>query len=458
MGMFSKKKNFGELTKPNANPGAPKHTKTASQYFEDVEEELKSIEVLPEYLEVKGLLEKPPVIVFITGSAGTGKSTFIKWLDNEFKGRTLVCAPTGVAALTIAGKTIHSLCRFPPSWIVEDDVKFDSKSLAKNAKVLIIDEVSMVNANLLDAMDKYFKINRKSSKPFGGISVVMVGDLFQLPPIESNVTKPLFDAYYESAHFFSAKTIANSDFYAFELTKPFRQKDENFVKLLSNVREGKDLKKTLSALNSMIRITKNPPNGTLSLSPRHADIEKVNAERLAALDGQSRTFEGIIKGKFNEKQLPVPRKTTLKVGAQVMINKNNKEYFNGDVGVLTEMKSDRVTVRLVANSRIVEVPVATWEQFDYEFNPETEQIERIVVGSYSQIPVAPAWAITIHKSQGLTFDRIHIDFGQGAFASGQGYVALSRCRTIEGMSMARQLVPSDIKVDPNAASFYKDIR
>lgn len=457
--IFSKKKNFGELTKITKQ-GPIKNAKTGvSEYFQEVEEEFQNLEILPEYLEVKRILNNGPAIVFVTGSAGTGKSTFIKWLDKEYKGRTLVCAPTGVAALTVAGKTIHSLCKFPPSWIVNDDIKVDAKSLAKHAEVLIIDEVSMVNANLLDAMDQYFRANRKSSElPFGGISVVMVGDLFQLPPIETNVTKPLFEAHYDSPHFFSAAALAQSDFYAIELTKAFRQVDQNFVGLLSNVREGLDLEKSLTALNSMIRITDTPPVGTLSLSPRHADIERINTERLASLSGKEEIFEGVLTGRFSEKQLPVPRTTKLKIGSQVMITKNSKEYVNGDVGIITNMRSDRVFVELKSKGRIVDVPKATWEQFDFVFNENTEEIERVVVGTYSQIPVVLAWAITIHKSQGLTFDDIHLDFGIGTFASGQGYVALSRCRSVGGMSMSRKLSSNDIKIDPAALSFYKDIR
>ena len=452
------KKTFGEINKSVAAVTKKVLTKANLKESQLLDDDLSKIEVIPEYLEVKKLIKDSYPLIFVTGGAGTGKSTFIRWLDNEFKGKILICAPTGIAALTVRGKTIHSLCRFPPSWIVDGDIKPYPKSLAKQAKILIIDEVSMVNANLLDAMNKFFQINRKSKKPFGGICVVMVGDLFQLPPIVTNTTRPLFESNYDSAKFFSANSLRNSEYYAVELKKAFRQVDQDFVDLLGNIREGNKITSTLKTLNSTCEITDNPAVGTISLSPRHADIERVNNEKLKKLPGKIRVFHGVTTGKFNEKQLPVPITVELKVGAQVMLSKNSKEYVNGDIATVTEILEDRIKVMLISLNKVVEVPIAIWEQYDYQFNEETKEIERIVVGKYTQLPAVLAWAITIHRSQGLTLERVHIDLGKGAFETGQTYVALSRCRSLKTLTLARPIRSDDILVDPEAVAFYREIR
>ena len=456
--MKGEKKTFGEINKSVAAVTKKVLTKANLKESQLLDDDLSRIEVIPEYLEVKKLIKDSYPLIFVTGGAGTGKSTFIRWLDNEFKGKILICAPTGIAALTVRGKTIHSLCRFPPSWIVDGDIKPYPKSLAKQAKILIIDEVSMVNANLLDAMNKFFQINRKSKKPFGGICVVMVGDLFQLPPIVTNITRPLFESNYESAKFFSANSLTNSEYYAVVLKKAFRQVDQDFVDLLGNIREGNAITATLKILNSTCEITDNPPVGTISLSPRHADIERVNNEKLKKLPGKVKVFHGVTTGKFNEKQLPVPITVELKVGAQVMLSKNSKEYVNGDIATVTEILEDRIKVMLISLNKVVEVPIAIWEQYDYQFNEESKEIERIVVGKYTQLPAVLAWAITIHRSQGLTLERVHIDLGKGAFETGQTYVALSRCRSLKTLTLARPIRSEDILVDPEAVAFYREIR
>ena len=450
------KKTFGQVDKNVAE--ATKMVNTKPEPKKAPLPMKEKIEVLPEYLDVKELLSKSFPLILVTGGAGTGKSTFIRWLDSEYKGQTLICAPTGIAALTVQGSTIHRLCKFPPSWIVDDDIQKDPKSLAKHAKILIIDEISMVNANLLDSMNKFFQLNRGNKKPFGGISVVMVGDLFQLPPIVTEATRELFETLYESPKFFSANALTESDFYAVELTKAFRQVDQEFVDLLAKIREGRNLSAAISKLNTSCKITDSPAPGTITLSPRHADIERVNSERLRQLPGVLKVFNGVLTGKFSEKQVPVPNKIELKIGAQVMIAKNGKNYVNGDVATVTEILADRVKVMLTDRKEVVEVPISVWQQFEYKFNEETKEIERVVTGSYSQLPVVLAWAMTIHKSQGLTLSSVHLDLGKGAFETGQTYVALSRCRSLETLSMARPIRSEDILVDPQAVAFYKEIR
>jgi ATP-dependent DNA helicase PIF1 len=417
-----------------------------------------SIEVLPEYLLVKQLIAERFPLTFVTGGAGTGKSTFIRWLDQQYAGFSLVCAPTGIAALTISGKTIHSLCKFPPAWIVEDDIRFQPRSLAKLAKVLVIDEVSMVNANLLDAVNRHFQVNRESPEPFGGVSVVLVGDLFQLPPVVTASTRRLFAHEYSSPKFFSAHALHDSPFRTIELTKAFRQTDQHFVDLLANIREGIDLAETLDELNIQCSITSSPPEGSVWLCPRHVDIDRVNAERLARLPGPERTYASTTAGTFKESQLPVAHTISLKVGAQVVLTNNTPSWVNGSIGTVTSMSTDRIGVRLISTGKVVEVPRHTWEQYDYVVSPDANLIERVIVGMFTQIPVVLAWAMTIHRSQGLTLDRVHLDLGAGAFASGQTYVALSRCRSLLTLSMSRPLRPEDIQVDPESRAFYAEIR
>lgn len=454
------RKTFGEI---NQSIAASTNVRSSESHViipKLQDENFGELDVLPEYREVKELLEKSFPLIFVTGGAGTGKSTFVRWLDNEFRGKTLLCAPTGIAALTIAGKTIHSLCRLPPSWIVDSDIKSHPRSLAKHAQILIIDEISMVNANQLDAMDSFFRLNRGNTKPFGGISVVLVGDLFQLPPIVSSTIEHLFSANYKTPKFFSANAIAQSEFHVIELTKTFRQVDQSFADLLSDIREGKNIQETLESLNTSCKIATDPDAGTISLSPRHADVERINNDRLGRLSGKVAIFQGKTTGQFRERQLPVPISIELKVDAQVMLAKNargSNDYVNGDIGTISEIFGDRVKVMLIRSQKIVEVPIDLWEQFDYKFNNETKKIEREVVGTYFQLPVILGWAITIHRSQGLTLERVHIDLGKGAFESGQTYVALSRCRSIATLSLARPVRAGDIRVDPQATAFYAEI-
>lgn len=449
---------FGQVNKSIIEATTTRTTSVEKQSIKNLYAEQNKIEVLPEYRQVKKLIDASAPLIFVTGSAGTGKSTFIKWLEKQYRGKILLCAPTGIAALTIGGKTIHSLCKFPPSWIIDKDIKQDRKSLAKHAKLLVIDEVSMVNANLLDSIDKYFRMNRDSASPFGGVSVVMVGDLFQLPPIVTRPVKHLFQATYSSPGFYAAHSLSECEFHYFELTKAFRQVDQNFVNLLSNIREGNNIIQTVKIFNESCKITKNPEPGAISLAPTHLDIDRVNFKRLESLKGKEQVYNGVVTGRFLEKNLPAPISIKLKIGAQVMLIKNSKKYINGDVALVTSMSDDRIQVSLLKSREIVEVPVATWEQFDYKLNEKTKEIEKVIIGTYVQIPVILAWAITIHKSQGLTLERVHLDLGSGAFETGQTYVALSRCRSLETLSLERPIKSSDIRIDRKAKAFYDALR
>lgn len=346
-----------------------------------------AIEVLPEYTFVRDLVRTKFPVVFVTGGAGTGKSTFVHWLTKQFDGEVLLAAPTGIAALNINGKTLHSLCKLPPAWIVKGDIRQFRSDIALQAKLLIIDEISMVNANLLDAVNAFFRKNRASSEPFGGLTVVLVGDLFQLPPIVNNQTKELFAAEYPTPKFFGAHTLQKVPYYAVELTKAFRQVDQEFVDLLAKLREGIDVASSLEQLNRLCTVTTAPPANAVWLSPRNREVDERNATELGKLSGASRYYQGKLTGKFKDDRLPSPRQLELRVGAQVMFTKNSLgKWVNGSIGVVTEMLDQRVEVRLHETGAVVDVGPMSWEQFDYTFNSETQQIERAVVGEYGIRP------------------------------------------------------------------------
>ena len=419
---------------------------------------IAGIEVLPEYLEVLDQIRKGTPLILVTGGAGTGKSTFIRWLEERYRGEILLCAPTGIAALTIGGRTIHSLCKFPPAYILPSDIRIDRKSPVRSAKVLVIDEISMVSSNLLDAVNLFLQRNREDERPFGGITVVLVGDLFQLPPIVTSETRPLFEAKYTSAKFFAANCVSESTAYMVELTRAFRQTDQKSVDLLGNIREGKDIEHSLELLNSLCEVTDAPPEGSVWLSPRHVDVDKVNSRRLGELKGRERQYLGAVTGLFPETNVPVPRTLTLKEGAQVVLVNNSSDWVNGTVASVVAMYDDCVKVNLLGLGKTVRVPKETWIQNDYVINPEHGYIDRLEVGTYTQIPMILAWGMTIHKSQGLTIDPVHLDLGAGAFASGQTYVALSRCRTLLRTTLTRPVQPRDVRVDLEAVAFYEEMR
>ena len=453
MGLFKKRsdinstgRTLGEISKA-ATTTSPKP-----------KEPPEPIQVTEEYKEIKSLIDDENKLIFVTGGAGTGKSTFVRWIEGQFEGNVAVAAPTGIAALTVSGVTIHRLCKFPPAWIVDKDIKYDHKSVISKIDILILDEISMVNANLLDAIDEYCKLNRKSKKPFGGLTILMVGDLFQLPPVVTNVTKPLFQREYRSAKFFAAHAVEKSSPSGIELTSSFRQKDETLIRLLGNIREGINLESSVEEFNENCKITDNPPLGAVHLAPRNKDVETINTRRLSELPGPEVTYQSKLEGKFSESQLPAPDKVTLRVGAQVVFLSNTKEWVNGNIGVVSAVSRDKVAVKIIGTSKTVDVKTYIWKNYDYIYDEKEDQVVRQVIGTFTQIPLSLAWAMTIHKSQGLTLDKVHLDLGIGAFETGQTYVGLSRSRSMSAITLARRLTPSDILVDREAVEFYKAIR
>lgn len=420
----------------------------------------KGIEVLPEYLFVKQLVEQQFPAIFLTGGAGTGKSTFIQWLCREYRGEVLLGAPTAMAAINVGGRTLHSLFQLPPGWVMKDDIKPTKKREIKKAKLLIIDEISMVTANLLDGISAYLRLNRGIDKPFGGLTVVMVGDLFQLPPVIDEKTSILFEQVYGSPKFYNARSLKTTDYCAIELTHTYRQTEQDFVQILCNLREGKDIDNSIEQLNQQCLISQTPPQGAVWLSPRNAEVDRKNKTELAKINAVMLSFEGDIEGEFKLDRLPSPLHLQLKLGAQVMFTQNDpkRRWHNGTVGHITALSEQEIVVTLQKNGEKLSIEQAVWSEYHYQWNTEKQEIERLEIGSYTQYPLVLAWAMTIHKSQGRTIDKVHLALGKGAFETGQTYVALSRCREFAGLSLSRKLRVNDIMVDVESLKFYQQLR
>lgn len=423
--------------------------------------DIATIDVLPEYDLIKKLVENRFPITFVTGGAGTGKSTFVRWMLREFKGSVLLGAPTAMAAMTIGGNTLHSLCQLPPNWITKSDIKsVPRRKELSEAKLLIIDEISMVTSNLLDGVSAFLRLNRGVDEPFGGIPVIMVGDMFQLPPVIDGTVRPLYEQVYGTPKFYNAKCLQNATYYAIEFNKTYRQSDQQFVNILTRLREGVDLENSVRDLNECCSITDQVKPGTVWLSPRNIEVKYINDQQMKKLPGSLKSYNGILSGNFKLDRLPAPRTLSLKLGAQVMFTRNDtgKRWINGSVGVVQRMLKDKIYVELADTGKLVDVGRAQWTDYNYGWNKRTYSIDRTAIGSYQQFPLIPAWASTIHKSQGKTIEQVHLDLAGGAFVTGQTYVALSRCRSLKGLTMSRALKVSDILLDYESKRFYYSLR
>ncbi len=409
------------------------------------------------------VIESREPFVFITGKAGTGKSTFIHALRGMTSRRLAIVAPTGVAALNAGGQTIHSFFRFRPGPLNLDDIRrLTHRKLYQKLDLLIIDEVSMVRADLLDAMEKFLRLNGPDKDlPFGGVQIVAVGDLCQLPPVVSAPEEErFFSEWYETEYFFSAHCLGNCPIYAVELTKTYRQKDDVFLSLLNRIRDGDDLEETIDRLN---RLCVRPDDGleAVTLACTNVVADRINERHLKALPGESVHFEGRVDGDFDlNRNLPAPFDLRLKIGAQVMFTRNDvlHRWVNGDLGRVVELREDRVLVSLPEkDDAVLDVEATSWESVKYTYDEKEGKVLAEVVGAYHQIPLITAWSITIHKSQGKTLARAVIDTGSGAFAHGQIYVALSRCRSLDTVRFARPLRVSDVLFDERVRDFHQRI-
>lgn len=422
------------------------------------------IEITEEYEQALALIDAKVPVVFVTGRAGTGKSTFIQLIRKRYEGRMAVVAPTGVAALNAEGVTIHAFFRFPPRIVNPDDIKrvVDNR-LYKRLKILVVDEVSMVRADVIDAMDQFLRLNgRCPDSPFGGIQLVLVGDLAQLPPVVSTEEEAaLFSRRYSSPFFFSAEALAGSVMAPVELSRVFRQKDADFIEMLSQMRLGGTSTDVLHAVNSRVGQPLPTPHPVI-LTPTNAVADRINIAGLRGLEGEERRFVGSIVGRFKleEKRLPAPLHLKLKPGAHVMFTSNDgeKRWVNGTLGVVREMSPGRISVEVEERGRgIVDVAPATWEQYRFRYDGFEDRVRADTVGSYTQFPLQLAWGITIHKAQGKTLAAVQIDLGRGAFAPGQTYVALSRARSLETIWLTRPIRSGDIFCDQRISAFYRSL-
>ena len=424
------------------------------------------IEINGQFRKALDLLDNTPKNVFITGKAGTGKSTLLKYFREHTRKNIVVLAPTGVAALNVGGETIHSFFRFKPD-ITPDKVK---KIKGRNAGIyrelhaIVIDEVSMVRADLLDCVDAFLRVNGPSSlSPFGGLQMIFIGDLYQLPPVVSSNEKGFFSSHYPGPYFFNAKVMEELEMEFVELEKIYRQKDAGFIGILNAIRNNSVTERDLVTLNKRVgaELEKSPGGGyTVHLLSTNKAAYEINSEHLSALKGDEHLYRAAIEGGFSKESYPADEELLLKKGAQVMLlnNEPNGRWVNGSMGEVADITSEpgsgaeAVIVRL-SDGSFEKVEPYSWELFHFSYDPQAGKVVAETAGIFKQYPLKLAWGITIHKSQGKTFERAVIDFGHGMFAHGQAYVALSRCVSLDGISLTRAMRKSDILMDWRVVRF-----
>ncbi len=464
---FIKGQRIGDLDRKAAEAVTPPAAVRLAAPIRSAPPPRSDIEVLPEYLLLEELvLGKDPQIILLSGRAGTGKSVAIRWLSERFRGSCAVCAPTGLAALQAGGQTIHSLFKFPPRALQASDVKppgGQSREVFAHLKLLVIDEVSMVRVDVMEAIGLFLeRFGPRPGTPFGGVKLVLVGDLLQLSPIvETNEERNWLRNRYRSEYFFSAECFRKHSWVPIELTRVFRQTEREFIELLSNIRRGVHVPQTLQALNETCAGKPRPPGVLeISLVASRAQAEDINRAELSRLPLPEVEFNGSVEGRMRQQQrLPSPNDLRLRPGAQVMFTRNDKmrRWVNGTIGKVTDVSRGRAMVLVPGFDKAFEVTPERWEQYEYRWNPKQKQLVTEVVGCFVQLPLTHAWAATIHKAQGQTFDHALVDLGNGAFASGQTYVAVSRCRTRQGLRLARPIRESDVLVDPQILALYEEI-
>lgn len=436
-----------------------------------------------EFKDILHVLDNTSESVFISGKAGTGKSSLLQYFTARTEKKFVVLAPTGIAAMNVKGQTVHSFFKFPPRLIQADKLKpeYARNALYENLDMVIIDEVSMISANLMEAVDTALRINRnRHNEPFGGVQMVFIGDLFQLPPVVKSDLQEYFTATYGGNYFFDSPVFKNDFVYhKKELTHIFRQKDERFKKVLNRIRVNEARFEDFVLLNARHRDNVGDNNSSIFLTTTNKNVKRINKENLENLSGKEYIFEAVLTGKLRDeferlKEQLVNKKISeaefedeieikfptnvflkLKIGAQVMMLKNDglKRWVNGTVGHITRLNHGEVWVEIDGHSYRMEQE--TWQDISYQYDAKRKEIKENIQGTFTQFPIKLAWAMTIHKSQGKTFDKVVIDIGTGAFSHGQTYVALSRCKTLEGIVLTKEIRPSDVIVDERVIRYYK---
>jgi ATP-dependent exoDNAse (exonuclease V) alpha subunit len=417
------------------------------------------IEPTSQFLAARSFLDEADGHLFVTGRAGTGKSTLLRCLKDLVNDELVVVAPTGLAAVNVGGQTIHSFFGFPPRLIRPNDIRRSRNGrLMRRLKFLVIDEVSMVRSDLMWAIDQSLRVNRgRPREPFGGVRLALFGDLHQLPPVvdEAEMAEHL-ESEYGGPFFFSIAALRDPPGTSLlELEQVFRQRDETLLRVLNRIREGDANEADLAVLNEQVHPIRSLSEGEqfVILTPTNAAARRINAAYLKALPGRAYEYQAGLTGEFNQAAHPTDEILVLKPGAKVMLLRNDpdRRWVNGTIARISRLEERRVWVDVEGNEH--EIEQVAWENRRYAFDRAAEKIVETVAGTFKQFPLRLAWALTIHKSQGLTLDKVYVDLGRGTFAHGQAYVALSRSRSLEGLALARQLRPSDILFDRSAMGY-----
>lgn len=427
----------------------------------------------PEFQNALTLIRHTHHSLFLTGKAGTGKSTFLRYVCSQVKKKHVVLAPTGIAAINAGGTTLHSFFKLPFHPLLPDDPKLAPAhlrdflkynkthiKLLREVELVIIDEISMVRADIIDFIDRVLRVFcQKMREPFGGKQMLFIGDVFQLEPVVKPDERAILNRFYPNPYFFSARVFREIRLVSIELTKVFRQRDRGFIATLDRIRNNTATDLELKLLNT--RYTEEPQksscgNLNIVLATRRDNVDYINQSELDRLQGESVTLKGVIEGEFPSTSLPTLMELEIKEGAQIIFVKNDQErrWVNGTLGTVShiDMESGRLYVDTEKHS-MLEVEPERWSNVRYTYNEKEKRIEEEELGTFTQYPIRLAWAITIHKSQGLTFDRATIDFGGGTFTGGQAYVALSRCTSLEGLTLKKRIQRSDIFVSPDIVAF-----
>lgn len=406
--------------------------------------------------------------VFLTGKAGTGKSTLLKTILDSVKKKVIVCAPTGISAKNVRGVTLHSFFKLPIGVTFSTDSKLskiyyteEQVLILRTMQVLVIDEISMVPSYLLDCIDSILRYMRGNDRPFGGVQIFLVGDPFQLPPVVKNEEKDIIAKRYDSELFFDSDVFKRLKIYLIELKKCYRQNDEEFMNVLDTIRTKDVTLKALKFINeNCVRKIDSDKELVITLTPTNRKADLINTIELSKIDKEQVTIPAIVTGSFDSRSCIADELLCLKEGAHVMFLKNqpNKGYFNGTMGIVLsfDLVNEKIIVK-TETDRVIELGREIWEEIEYHLSDFTDEYEKRVIGSMCQFPIKLAFACTIHKSQGLTFQKMILDTDTGAFAAGQIYVALSRCRSLDGIYLEQRVMYKEIIIDRRVKEFYKTL-